>query len=77
MLVISCDVGSGSVRVAIIEFNGDRLNGKPLAIATKPITIYNPQPEYFEQSSGEIWDNICECVQVRTLKGKIMQLNNF
>ncbi len=63
-LVIGCDVGSGSVRVAVIQLINGLLNDKPIANSSKSITIYNPKPDYYEQNTDEIWAAICDCVQV-------------
>jgi len=63
-LVIGCDVGSGSVRVAVIQLIDGLLNDKPIANSSKSITIYNPKPDYYEQNTDEIWAAICDCVQV-------------
>jgi len=27
--------------------------------------VFNPQEDYYEQSSSEIWAACCECIQVR------------
>ncbi|XP_060567996.1 FGGY carbohydrate kinase domain-containing protein-like [Ruditapes philippinarum] len=47
---IGVDVGTGSVRAAL--FNQD---GKLVATASKEIRIWNPKPDYYQQSSEEIW----------------------
>jgi len=57
---IGVDVGSGSVRAGIFS-NSD---GKMIAMKTKDITIHNPEPDYYEQSSEEIWAAVCTVVQV-------------
>jgi len=64
MLVISVDVGSASVRVAIIQFNNGIINDKPIANFSKPITVHNPRPDYYEQDSDQIWAAVCDCIQV-------------
>lgn len=30
---------------------------------SEPITIFQPQDDYFEQSSDEIWEKVCKCVR--------------
>ncbi|XP_027203661.2 FGGY carbohydrate kinase domain-containing protein [Dermatophagoides pteronyssinus] len=59
MLTLCCDVGSGSVRVAIFEFNNYHLNSKPLAVSTHPLIIYNRKKNFYEQKSSEIWQAFC------------------
>ena len=72
MNVIGVDVGSESVRAAIVRFDGfDRGRKKEggqtavLAKSTRPISILNPEPDIYIQSSGQIWRALCACVQVR------------
>lgn len=64
MRVLTVDVGSGSVRAAIIEFVDGNLNGTPIATSSKNITIYNPKPDYYEQKTHEIWNAVCHCIKV-------------
>lgn len=59
MHALCCDVGSGSVRVAIFEFNDNQLNPKPLAFSTHQLTIYNRKKNFYEQKSSEIWQAFC------------------
>lgn len=57
-----CDVGSGSVRVAILEYSSSGvLQSKPLAHSTKNITIFNPQTDFYEQNTTEIWQAFIDC----------------
>lgn len=37
--------------------------GKLLKYHSEEITIFKPQAEYFEQSSENIWQKVCECVK--------------
>ncbi|OTF69310.1 FGGY carbohydrate kinase domain-containing protein-like protein, partial [Euroglyphus maynei] len=59
MRTLCCDVGSGSVRVAIFEFIDYQLKSKPLAVSTRPLTIYNRKKDFYEQKSSEIWQAFC------------------
>ena len=67
MVYIGVDVGTGSVRAAFFSGEGDYLMG-----TSKTITIHNPFPDIYEQSSSEIWSAVCECISelAQTLKDK-------
>ena len=54
---IGVDVGTGSVRAAFFSEQGDYLVG-----TSKVITVHNPLPDIYEQSSNEIWSAVCWCV---------------
>lgn len=58
-LAIGVDVGTGSARAGII----DTANGAILATHKRDIKTWTPKPEYFEQSSDDIWAACVECVQ--------------
>ena len=64
---IGVDVGTGSVRAAFFSGEGDYLMG-----TSKTITIHNPFPDIYEQSSSEIWSGVCSCISelAQTLKDK-------
>jgi hypothetical protein len=49
-LFVGFDVGTSSVRCGIFDEVGTRL-----AVASHPIQTWNPEPEYYEQSSADIW----------------------
>src|SRR5690242_1841566 len=51
--VIGVDVGTGSARAGLFDSGGKRL-----ATATQPITMWQPHPEWAEQSSDNIWDSV-------------------
>ncbi|KAG0199765.1 hypothetical protein BGX28_007005 [Mortierella sp. GBA30] len=55
---LGVDVGSGSSRVGLISSTG-----KLLAIHSTPFSTSRPAPDYFEQSSQEIWSSICVSVK--------------
>ncbi|KAF9954398.1 hypothetical protein BGZ65_004040 [Modicella reniformis] len=55
---LGVDVGSGSSRAALIT-----ASGKLLAIYATPFSTSRPAPDYFEQSSDEIWASICTSVK--------------
>lgn len=57
--VVGVDVGTGSARAALV-----RLCGKVDRVASHPIKIWNPKPEFFQQSSDDIWQSCCVVVKV-------------
>lgn len=48
--VIGVDVGTGSARAGVFD-----LQGKMLASGSYPIQMWNPRPDFVEQSSADIW----------------------
>ncbi|KAF9922311.1 hypothetical protein FBU30_007598 [Linnemannia zychae] len=63
---LGVDVGSGSSRAALITDNG-----KLLAIHSTSFSTTRPAPDYFEQSSEEIWKSICASVKAVLQSTKI------
>ncbi|KAM7444684.1 hypothetical protein ABFA07_006777 [Porites harrisoni] len=55
---IGVDVGTASVRAALVSSNG-----KIVSSAIRPLKIWKSQPNYFEQSSEDIWGNVCTVVK--------------
>ncbi|KAM3493752.1 hypothetical protein MY3957_003012 [Beauveria namnaoensis] len=55
---IGIDVGTGSARACIIDESGDIK-----ALAAQDIKLWQPQTGYYEQSTTDIWQCICECVR--------------
>lgn len=49
-VVIGVDVGTGSVRAGVFA-----LDGTMLAAASSPILEFHPEPDFYEQSSENIW----------------------
>ena len=56
---IGVDVGTRGVRAALVS-----ANGKLISKATNPIKVYEPQTDYYEQSSDDIWLATCKVVRV-------------
>lgn len=56
---VGVDVGTGSVRAALVT-----QAGKVLKVHVKETKTWNPLPDHYEQSSDNIWNGVCECVQV-------------
>ncbi|MBU5603879.1 FGGY family carbohydrate kinase, partial [Citrobacter sp. S55_ASV_140] len=55
---LGVDVGSASVRAGVFDASGKRL-----AFATRPISQFRPGPARVEQSSAEIWQQVCDAVK--------------
>ena len=64
--VIGVDVGSGSVRAGIFDQDGNSL-----AIASSPIKIRKPLQNFVEQSSEDIWLNLCKVVKEVVISSKV------
>lgn len=56
---VGVDVGTASVRAALVSSNG-----KIVSSAIQPLKVWKSQPNYFEQSSEDIWGNVCTVVKV-------------
>ena len=56
--VIGVDVGTGSARAGIFD-----LDGRMVASAKRDITLFHASGAIVEQSSGEIWNAVCESVK--------------
>lgn len=56
---IGVDVGTKSVRAAVVN-----QNGKVVAKATKDIHIWNPDEDFYVQSSENIWEAVIHAVKV-------------
>lgn len=56
---VGVDVGTGSARAALVTSQG-----KVVKTAVKPIKTFNPQDDFYEQSSDDIWQSVCYVVKV-------------
>jgi len=56
---VGVDVGTSSVRVALIDECG-----KLVRMEEEKLTIYEPKPDFYEQSSDEIWEKCCALIRV-------------
>ena len=56
--VVGVDVGTGSARAGLFDLRGHRQ-----ATASKPIQLWQPKPEWAEQSSDDIWDAVGSVVR--------------
>ena len=59
---IGVDVGTASVRAALVSSNGSIVSS-----ASRPLQIWQPLPDFYEQSSEDIWENVCAVVKVMTI----------
>ncbi|OAT51093.1 D-ribulokinase [Proteus hauseri ATCC 700826] len=55
---IGVDVGSASVRAAVFNRNGKRLG-----FSVRPIAQFRPKTDFVEQSSRDIWQQVCTTVK--------------
>ncbi|XP_068677300.1 FGGY carbohydrate kinase domain-containing protein-like [Montipora foliosa] len=55
---IGVDVGTASVRAALVSSNGSIVSS-----ASRPLQIWQPLPDFYEQSSEDIWKNVCAVVK--------------
>lgn len=55
---IGVDVGTASVRAALVSSNGSIVSS-----ASRPLQIWQPRPDFYEQSSEDIWENVCAVVK--------------
>lgn len=62
VLFIGVDVGSGSVRAALVDHTGHVLR-----TSVKELQTWKPRVDFYEQSSNDIW-NCC----VHVIKVKVM-----
>lgn len=59
---IGVDVGTGSARAGLVFENG-----KVVKVAERQIKIWNPQNDFYEQSSEDIWNACLYCIKVRKI----------
>ena len=55
---VGVDVGTGSVRAALFD-----ARGRLLVNRARDITTRSPRPDFYEQSSEEIWSAVCHVVR--------------
>lgn len=56
---IGVDVGTASIRAGLV-----RQDGVLVCHSNRPIEIWHYDQDYYEQSSDDIWKNVCETVKV-------------
>lgn len=57
---VGVDVGTGSARAALVTAQGEVVKAAAQAIKT-----FNPQEDFYEQSSDDIWESVCCVVKVK------------
>ena len=67
---IAVDVGTSSVRAAVVD-----RDGRILSFASEEIRIWQPSTGMYEQSSEDIW--CCLCAAVRVYKYNIVECCNY
>lgn len=63
---VGVDVGTGSARACVIDSSGEIL-----AVITQAITKWEPKPDFFNQSSTEIWESVCYCIKTAVAEAGI------
>ena len=67
---VGVDVGTASVRAALVNHKGQVVH-----TAVEPIEIHNPQPDFYEQSSQNIWSAVCSTVKQVLAKDQVFILH--
>lgn len=60
MYFVGVDVGTGSVRAALVDGAG-----RILKKSTNATQTWNPETDFYQQSSEDIWRCCCKVVRVR------------
>jgi len=60
MYFVGVDVGTGSARAALVDGTG-----RILKKSTNAIQTWNPEENFYQQSSEDIWQSCCKVVRVR------------
>ncbi|WP_022942601.1 FGGY-family carbohydrate kinase [Psychromonas hadalis] len=63
---IGVDVGSGSARAGVFNVLGEKL-----ALAVSPIMQFRPKTDFVEQSSTDIWLQVCNVVKRAVAESKV------
>lgn len=58
MYSLGVDVGTSSVRVGLFDSSG-----RFVSIKIKEINVHNSRPNFYEQSSEDIWSACCDCIR--------------
>uniref|UniRef100_A0A1B6GW67 FGGY carbohydrate kinase domain-containing protein n=2 Tax=Cuerna arida TaxID=1464854 RepID=A0A1B6GW67_9HEMI len=56
--VVGVDVGTGSVRAALVTIDGELIK-----MAVHPIQTWNFKPGFYHQSSDDIWNSCCKVIR--------------
>lgn len=60
-LFVGVDVGSGSVRAALVDEKGHVLKS-----SVKELQTWKPKVDYYEQSSNNVWECCVHVIRVST-----------
>ena len=60
---VGVDVGTGSVRAMLVSETGHTVS-----TATHPLDTWEPDTDFYEQSSDDIWSACCKTVKVGGIK---------
>ena len=60
---VGVDVGTGSVRAMLVSETG-----LTVSTATHPLDTWEPDTDFYEQSSDDIWRACCKTVKVGGIK---------
>ncbi|KAJ5374075.1 hypothetical protein N7517_006081 [Penicillium concentricum] len=63
---IGIDVGTGSARACVIDYQGNIVG-----LASQSIKTWQPHPEFYEQSTADIWSSICTVVKQAIQEGDV------
>ena len=55
---IGVDVGTGSVRAGVVSHDG-----RILHTHTEDVTVNNPRPGFYHQSTDEVWKCVASCIK--------------
>lgn len=69
---VGVDVGTGSVRAALVTEKG-----KIVKNHVEPTKTWNIQPDFYEQSTEDIWNAIIKCVKVSLKKTSVNKLTTL
>ena len=68
---VGVDVGTGSVRAMLVSETG-----RTVATATHALDTWEPETDFYEQSSDDIWNACCKTVKVGGDKTDISGLSS-
>jgi ribulose kinase len=63
---IGIGVGNGSARACVIDDQGNIVG-----LASQSIKTWQPHPEFYEQSTTNIWNSICTAVKQAVQEGGV------
>lgn len=68
---VGVDVGTGSTRAALVTDNG-----RIVSTHVQNIQTWNPQQDFYEQSSENIWNACVTCIKVSTYCSTAVRLES-